>query len=374
MDLKEKLSRLPPSPGVYLMKDAQGHILYVGKSKNLKNRVRSYFQNSKNHTPKIRKLVRHLKDVDLIQTDTEFEAFMLECKLIKEHKPLYNRKMKSPQSYTYIRIRKDQGLQRLEVAAGSAEQDGGLCFGPYTSRNTVERAVQGIRESMGILCSSPYPAGRGSPCLNYSMGLCLGACLGGEALRAYGQAMEAVAVLLSGGPDPGILEAMNRRMTEAADRCDFEAAAKYRDMIEAVRVLLRKEEVIGFTERNYNIVVLEAVDSRTMKLFLIKGNRILEDRRFTVEGDAADRAFLLAGITRLVLDVFTPEPDVAPSPLHIGRHELDEAQIIYSYLKSSAAGHTLIPGDWLKPENRCRLDAALDELLHGQEQTCPAQA
>lgn len=146
MDLKEKIKKLPSSPGVYLMKDSLNSVIYVGKSKNLKSRVASYFQNSKSHTPKILKLVKNLRDFDYILTDTEFEAFMLECKLIKQMKNEY------------------------------VKNDGNLYFGPYTSKNTIERGIQGIKECCKIFCSNNFQ--KASCCLNYSLGLCLGMCLG----------------------------------------------------------------------------------------------------------------------------------------------------------------------------------------------------
>jgi excinuclease ABC subunit C len=131
MCLKDKVKHLPSSPGVYLMKDINGQIIYVGKAKNLKNRVRSYFQNSKAHTQKIIKLKASLKDFDYILTDTEFEAFMLECELIREMKPIFNRMMKSPQSYVYIRILIDGGYQRIDICKNPDKPDS-LYFGPYT--------------------------------------------------------------------------------------------------------------------------------------------------------------------------------------------------------------------------------------------------
>ena len=128
MTPREKAKQLPSSPGVYLMKDSYGSIIYVGKSKNLKNRVSSYFQESSTRWNKVIKLVQHLKDFDIIQTDTEFEAFILECKLIKEIQPLYNRLMKNPQSYTYIRVVMDRSRQRIELANRIIEGDGNLYF------------------------------------------------------------------------------------------------------------------------------------------------------------------------------------------------------------------------------------------------------
>src|SRR5690606_14021615 len=142
MNLKAKAKKLPSSPGVYLWKDSSGSIIYVGKSKNLKNRVQSYLQDSKNHSKKVEKLVSHLRDFDYILTDTEFEAFMLECKLIKEIRPIYNKLMKNPQSYTYISIQADKELPRIELTNQINENASN--FGPYTSKNTAEKVLSGM--------------------------------------------------------------------------------------------------------------------------------------------------------------------------------------------------------------------------------------
>lgn len=143
MNTADKAKQLPSSPGVYLMKDSSGSIIYVGKSKNLKNRVQSYFQNSKNHTKKVEKLVHHLKDFDFIVTDTEFEAFLLECKLIKEYRPFYNKMMKNPEWYTYIRIHMEKGM---ELSSQMNKNDHYQYFGPYTSKSTAEKALQGLKD------------------------------------------------------------------------------------------------------------------------------------------------------------------------------------------------------------------------------------
>jgi excinuclease ABC subunit C len=137
LNLKEKIKIIPSAPGVYLMKDSLQSIIYVGKSKDLKSRVSSYFINSKSHSPTVVKLVKNIKDFEYILTDTEFEAFMLECKLIREIKPMYNKKMKSPLSYTYIKIHKD--YTNIETSTESVQDDGNFYFGPYTSKGTVEK-------------------------------------------------------------------------------------------------------------------------------------------------------------------------------------------------------------------------------------------
>lgn len=358
MNLSEKVAGLPLSPGVYLMKDSLGHIIYVGKAKQLKKRVQSYFYNSKGHSPKVKQLVKHIRDLDYILTDTEFEAFMLECRLIKEIKPMYNRKMKNPLAYSYIIIRGDSACRKLEVSYEPNDSEESLYFGPYTSRSTVERALQGIKECQKILCSNPH--GRGSLCLNHSLGLCLGMCAGGEALQRYNDIIDRIIGLLNGS-DQGILNDLEQRMSAAAEDYDFETAAKYRDYIGAVSALLQKEKVIGFTEENKNIVVLEpmAMDKHTLKLILIKGSQLLHASR--IASGHLGRSQLHADIHSAISEYFgEPSMDIHGER---NRHKIDEAQIIYSYLKSSSGSYLIIPDEWLEPDHPAGLIEAVSGLL-----------
>lgn len=338
------------------MKDGLGHIIYVGKAKQLKRRVSSYFQNSKSHSPKVKQLVKHIKDLDIIHTDTEFEAFMLECKLIKEIKPMYNKKMKNPQAYTYIVLTGHEKMRSLETSYEPPKQEGTQFWGPYTSRSTVERALQGIKESSRIICSNP--SFKNTLCLNHSLGLCIGMCAGGEALVQYNAIIDKIIALLN-GTDTSLLADMEKRMMDAAENFDFEGAAKYRDYIGAISFLVHKEKVIEFAQENQNVVILEAMNEQTLKLILLKGNHILT--HIKLEYDQPDITHLQAVITTAIVDTFNTEHEHAP--VSIGRHEVDAAQIIYSYLKSSSCSYIIIQEDLLTAENSSCLTAAVDELL-----------
>ena len=212
----------------------------------MKNRVLSYFQNSNAHSPKVENLVKNTKDFDYILTDTEFEAFMLECKLIKELKPMYNKKMKTPLSYVYIGIQTEQDFGSIDVVDSISDQDYDLYFGPYTNKKTAERALEGIKEFCKILCSNPTR--NHSPCLNYSMGLCIGLCRKNDAALQYRSIVHRIFGLLR-NTDRSILNEMEREMLKAAERFDFETAAKYRDIIDSVKFLINKEKVIEFTKK-----------------------------------------------------------------------------------------------------------------------------
>jgi excinuclease ABC subunit C len=353
MDLKEKVKNLPSCPGVYLMKDSKAQIIYVGKAKNLKNRVRSYFQNSKAHPKKIIKLKASLKDFDYILTDTEFEAFMLECKLIREIKPLFNRMMKSTQSYIYIMIDMEAGYHRIKTCS-SPDNPNSLYFGPYTSKHTVEKALQGIKEFYKICCSSP--SNKNTPCLNYSLGLCLGMCLGGDALDRYNENITKIVGLLQ-GTDINLLEVIERRMTEASEEFDFEVAAKYRDTLDAIHSLLYKEKVIEFTESNKNLAVVEPLNHCTFKLFLIKKNQILFSEKYSWSEIESMRET----ITSKILSTFkTAEVN---STKKVSRDEIDAAQIIYSYLKGSNSSYIVISEQLLDTKNTAELDDELNRLM-----------
>ncbi len=358
MDLKEKLKSLPSHPGAYLMKDSGGRVLYVGKSKNLKSRVGSYFQASKSHSPKVQKLVKHLKDFDYILTDTEFEAFMLECRLIKELSPQYNSIMNNRQAYCYVRLGFNEKHPDISIVNKADKNDGNIWFGPYTSKNTVARALEGIRETCRILCSSTSQ--KPTTCLNYSLGLCLGICSPDFPREQYLSILERVASLLNGS-DKSIIEALKSNMESASERLDFECAAKYRDQIRAVNYMLGKARVIDYTKRNRSILVLERIDDERVKCFLIKGNQVLKSEMLEAKKSEVCKLLpILRDITTAGFSRIDPDRST-----EVGRSDIDESQIIYSYLNNKSGGchHIVIADSWFKPSNTFRMDKAIEKLL-----------
>ena len=286
MELEEKIKNLPSSPGVYLMKESRGGIIYVGKANNLKRRVQSYFHNSKSHSPKVEKLVKHLADFDYVITDTEFEAFMLECQLIKQIKPLHNKKMKNPRSYTYIVIQMDDEYPGIAITNIRTNKKNHHYFGPFSSKGTVERALQAIREFYEIICTKP--TSKDSTCLNHSLGLCIGMCQGGTPAKQYKKTINRIINLLS-GTDLSILKELEQKMLNASNNFDFETAAKYRDYLNTVNSLINKTKVIRFTEDNKSIVIIEPLGRATVKLFLVIRNRIVFREKFFLGNMAAQQ-------------------------------------------------------------------------------------
>lgn len=358
MDLKEKIKILPHSSGVYLMKDSLDSIIYVGKSKNLKNRVGSYFQNSKSHSPKVLKLVKNLKDFDYILTDTEFEAFMLECKLIKEIKPIYNKQMKSPNSYTYIKIRINEEYPDIEISNECNESDGNLYFGPYTNRNTVERGLQGIKECCKILCNSNLQ--RNSSCLNYSLGLCIGMCLDNTPKQQYLDIVDNIILLLN-GKDKSIIEKMKSNMNMASENFDFELAAKYRDYLNSLISLIDKVKIVEYTKENKNIVLIEHIGNGNIKFFLIKANKILFSKKYLLTD--SDSKQIKCILRKHILFYFNNKP--LEDSVKIGKDEVDEAQIIYTYLKSRSNNckYSIISEKCLNDLSYINIDNTINKLL-----------
>lgn len=361
MELKDKVKGLPCCPGVYLMKDSLGSVIYVGKSKNLRNRVGSYFQDSKSHSSKVIKLVKNLRDFDYIITDTEFEAFLLESRLIKEKNPIYNKLLKSPKSYIYIRIGTDKKCPTIEITNECVKNDGYQYFGPYTNKNTVERGLRGIKESCRILCTNV--SHKVSHCLNYSLGLCIGMCSMDESRELYPSILTKIAEMLHGS-NRSIMSEIERNMNLASEKLDFENAAKCRDYLSAVNYLIKKTKVVKYTEENKNIVVLEYIGDDCIKYFLIKGNKLLFSEKHLLSGNTHQD--LKSIIKNSLLAYFgNTAPDI---PIEVGKNEIDESQIIYSYLnsKSSSCRHAIIKNEWLNAKENKALDNILNKLLNTQ--------
>ncbi|MEH7444125.1 UvrB/UvrC motif-containing protein [Bacillus sp. JJ1122] len=353
MNVKETVKQLPLTPGVYLMKDQYGTVIYVGKAKRLKLRVQSYFHNSASHPQKIKKMVANIHEFDYFQTDTEFEAFMLECKLIKELKPNFNKKMKSHLAYSYIAIKTAGPYRKISITTEKAERDDTLYFGPYTSPIYVKKAIENLKEYFHINCLHPL---KGSACLNYSIGQCNGLCLGGDAVEQYNAIVDQFIALLQ-GTDMEILEELKRKMEQTSEEFRFEDAVKYRNYIKSFSILLYKESVIHFSEANKNIAVIERLSDSSVKLFLIKGHEMIFSEKFSFEN--VERLS-----ETIKVNIFTYFHENAHrESLSISKENLDEAQIIFSYLNSTNAKFTVIPDRWIESRDFAQLDDVIKQLL-----------
>jgi excinuclease ABC subunit C len=354
MNLKEKVKNLPLTPGVYLMKDQKGTVIYVGKAKSLKKRVQTYFQNSAAHPQKIKKMVANINDFHVLHTDTEFEAFLLECKLIKKLQPLFNKKMKSHLPYSYIAIKMDGPYRKISITSEKSDGGGTIYFGPYTSMIYVKKALENLKEYFKINCLQPL---KGSPCLNYTLGKCNGLCLGGTEVEQYNRIVERFITFLQGSNEE-ILDELEQKMNQASEEYQFEEAAKYRNYMKSLSILLYKENMIQFTGGNKNIVVVERINDRTLKVFLIKGHKVIFSKEYHSE-----KFRQLAVEIRDNIFYFFQQSKKRKSVI-MGKEELDEAQIIYSYLNGGNARFITIPEEWLDGSESEKLDVSINQLLN----------
>lgn len=246
MTLLEKANKLPMKPGVYIMLDKSGQVIYVGKAKKLKNRVTSYFRGS--HLPKVEAMVEKVSDFNVIVVNSEFESLVLENSLIKQHQPHYNILLKDDKGYPFIRLDKKQPYPRFEIVS-AAKKDGASYFGPFGGRGTTHEIVEAASKAVGLSsCSKRFPRdiGKDRPCLNYHMGNCRGWCRGMLSQEEYRLAVEQVCLIL-GGKTQELLLQLNNEMQEASEKLQFEVAAQLRDRIRAIENVSNKQRVIATT-------------------------------------------------------------------------------------------------------------------------------
>jgi excinuclease ABC subunit C len=242
--LKERVKEFPTQAGVYLMKNLADKIIYVGKAKNLRNRVRSYFQDSKDHSPKTRVLVSHIREVEYILTKTEVEAFLLEASLIKKHRPKYNIRLKDDKAYPYIKLSWTDDYPRLYLSR-KVKKDGSLYFGPYTKGLAVQGTIKFLNRTFKIRdCTDSVFKTRKRPCMTHQIGRCTAPCVDLISREDYREEVSGAKDFLK-GQDRKVIKELTQRMKTAANEEKFEVAARLRDSINAVKAILEKQSVIN---------------------------------------------------------------------------------------------------------------------------------
>lgn len=312
--LKEKIKEFPQTPGVYLMKNAAEKIIYVGKAKNLRARVRSYFQDSKDHSPKTKFLVRQIELIDYILTTTEVEAFLLEASLIKKHRPRYNIRLKDDKAYPYIRVSLSDTYPRLYLAR-KVKKDGSLYFGPYTSGAAVWGTIRFLNSTFQIRdCKDAFMASRKRPCMTHQIGRCTAPCVEYITPEAYRSDVDQAIAFLR-GRDKHVVRDMTKKMRAAADDERFEAAAKIRDSIVAIQKVLERQAVVNDTsEIDQDVIGFHGAEAGTLvETIHIRAGRVIGNRSHFLplldpnapEEDA--REWLTSFINQYYEDNFIPD-------------------------------------------------------------------
>ena len=311
--LEFKLQNLPDSPGCYLMK-SHGEVIYVGKAKNLKNRVRQYFQSSRYHTPKVQAMVQKIDDFDIVLVDGELEAFILECNLIKLHMPWYNILLKDDKHYPFIRIDLKQPFPRVELVR-SQKKDGARYFGPYQGATVVREVMDVVRMVFPIrTCAHALnPDKPMRPCVHHQIGQCPAPCAGLISQEEYAKIIAQVIDFLNGKYEP-VLGTLRERMAEASKEWNFERAAAYRDRIKAVEAVMQKQKAITTNGSNQDIIAVthEHTDA-LIQLMYIRSGRLIGSEHFVLEraGDELPGEVL----TQFMLQYYTAENPPPPEIL-----------------------------------------------------------
>ena len=330
-NIEEELKKLPAQPGVYIMHDATDQIIYVGKAISLTNRVHQYFQSSRNKTAKIQKMVSKIAWFEYIVTDSELEALVLECNLIKEHQPRYNTMLKDDKAYPYIKVTVTEDFPRV-LFARTMKKDKNKYFGPYTSAGAVKDTIDLIHKLYKIrTCSRNLPKdiGKDRPCLNYHIKQCDAPCQGYVSKEQYAESVNQALEFLNGRYD-SVLKMLEKKMMDASDSMDFEKAIEYRDLLENVKKVAQKQKITSSSMEDRDIIAMakDETDAVVQVFFVREGKLIGRDHfHVTVGADEGQKEIL----TSFVKQFYSGTPFV-PRELWV-QTELDDAETIASWLE-----------------------------------------
>ncbi len=363
----EKLKSLPTLPGCYLHKDAAGTIIYVGKAINLRNRVRSYFQKGASHSPKVRRLVSNIADLEYIVCENELEALVLECTLIKKHQPHYNVRLRDDKQYPYLCLTLSEPYPRLLVTR-RIRQDKNRYFGPYANARSVHRTLELVQRVFPLVSCGKSFDGRAvqKPCLYHHMGQCLAPCAGLADQAEYATAVQEVAGFLDGRQEP-ILKKLRERMEEAAEDLDFERAARLRDRLQAAEEILQRQKVISTDMVDQDVIAVvedeSGLNGACVQMFYIRGGRLIGQNHFLVEGSGEEEQ---ASVVQEFVKQYYQNAAYIPQEILLPQ-SIDEAEIVQSWLKQRKGRKVEIHVP-VRGEKKKLIDMASENAAHALEQ------
>lgn len=276
-NIEEELKKLPGRPGVYIMHDERDDIIYVGKAISLKNRVRQYFQSSRNKSVKIEQMVERIRRFEYIVTDSELEALVLECNLIKEHRPKYNTMLKDDKGYPFIKVTLGEEFPRVMIAR-TMKKDKSKYFGPYTSAGAVKDTIDLIKKLYKLRSCSrnlPRDIGKERPCLYYHIGQCNAPCQGYISKEEYRTSIDETLDFLNGNHAP-VLAMLEEKMLDASEDMEFEKAIEYRDLINSIHQIAQRQKITHGDGEDKDVLAL-AVDGNdaVVQVFFIRGGKMI---------------------------------------------------------------------------------------------------
>ncbi|NLJ80881.1 MAG: excinuclease ABC subunit UvrC [Firmicutes bacterium] len=339
MALEHKLDNLPNKPGVYLMKNEAGEIIYVGKAVSLKNRVRSYFQKSRSHPLKVKVMVEQIEDLEYIITDSEVEALILENNLIKKYGPRYNVRLKDDKTYPYIKVTVNEDFPRVYMVRRRLN-DQARYFGPYTDVGAVRNTLSFLRSAFPIrTCRKTVQEGaKGRPCLNYHIGRCLGPCAGLVSKEKYAEMIAEVLLFLEGRIDR-LIPDLRKKMEQASENLEYEKAARIRNQIEDLLALAEKQKIVASHRGDQDFVGYARVgELASVQVFLVRSGKLIGREHFLLECSAQEEA---PEILRSFLQQFYAEASYVPREIFVPLL-LKEPQILEEWLGSLRQGRVYL--------------------------------
>ena len=328
--IEEELKKLPGQPGVYIMHDAKDAIIYVGKAISLKNRVRQYFQSSRDKTAKIKQMVSKIARFEYIVTDSELEALVLECNLIKEHRPRYNTMLKDDKTYPYIKVTASEEYPRI-LFSRQMKNDKNKYFGPFTSAGAVKDTIELIRKVYRIRACSrklPQDMGKDRPCLYYHIHQCDAPCQGYISQADYQKSVKQAVGFLNGQYEP-VMKYLEEKMRTASETMEFEKAIEYRDLLDSVRKVAQKQKITSQSMEDRDIIAM-AKDERdaVVQVFFVRDGKLIGREHFHMNLTGSESK---AEILNSFVKQFYAGTPFVPHEIWV-QEELEDAEVIASFL------------------------------------------
>lgn len=329
-DIQEELKKLPGRPGVYIMHDENDHIIYVGKAISLKNRVRQYFQSSRNKGVKIEQMVTHIRRFEYIVTDSELEALVLECNLIKEHHPKYNTMLMDDKTYPFIKVTTNEDFPRVMMSRKMLK-DKARYFGPYTSSQAVRDTIDLIHKLYHLRScnrSLPRDIGKERPCLNYHIKQCDAPCQGYISQEKYGKAVSQVIRFLNGSYD-SVLNELEEKMNAASEALEFEKAIEYRELINSIKKVSQKQKITDSSGEDRDVLAVASEDEdAVVQIFFIRGGRLIGRDHFYLRISRDESASEI--LNSFVLQYYAGTPFI-PAELML-QEEIEDRRLLEEWL------------------------------------------
>ena len=297
MDLQTKLENLPTNPGVYLMKNDKGEIIYVGKAINLRNRVRSYFRELKQEKAKTKALYKHIVDLEYILADNELEALVLECNLIKKYRPKYNINLKDDKTYPFLKITKEDYPQVLVTR--KVLKDGARYFGPYPSVNELRNSLEMIRKIFPFRSCKQKVFTNDRPCLNAHIKMCYAPCIGRISKEDYNAMIEQIALFFEGKQD-GLVKRLRQEMEQAAENLEFEQAARLRDQLQGIEQIMTQQKAVLGSDGDEDVIAMaRGLNQCCVQIFFVRGGKIVGRENYFLKGtDGSSRGEVIASFMK----------------------------------------------------------------------------